>query len=968
MSQINTVKDIYERETYRTIRQFKHILDIQSLNVGNVVSTDGTQLIWSAGSSGGGTWGSITGTLSAQTDLQSALDLKANLASPTFTGTVVLPSTTSIGTVSSTEIGYLDNVTSSIQTQLNAKLSSTLPGADTQILFNNAGSLGASANLTWNGTYLLSNIIKSGSGTTMGFGAGDGYWFIDREGLGNSGAMRFSGKLYSVHGDVAAFKFTDFSSTVLTSINTTGQFNITPLTLVSAEATSALNIAQTWNTTGTPTAIKLNVTNTASNTASKMLDVQVGGVSVLATRVDGSTGIGKTSHTTAVDGYAYINMGADFGGIISFNNNGITQNSVVSVLNCDFRPSGSGNYNAMRGLNFTVNNAGTSASNIIRAVYASARNNPASARANTLNGVRGEAISDNTTGGTVVTASGIDAYVGINTAGPTITSAYGVRVDDLANAGTITNTYGMYVGDITVGTQTNQAYSFYASDANARNSFAGQTALPTASALSTPILTTTGTWITGGSATTTKPHVLIEPTGTTSTAWSTSGTGLGINAASGFTGNLIDLQINGSSLFSITGTQITAGVNLAGTNLFATSAGYIRWSARSVMYSPADGNIQLVDNAGTSFNRLQFGGTTSSFPSLKRSGTGLIVRLADDSANADITAAGGTFSNSVALSSGNYLAWASRSQIFSPADGKILLQNTANTDFSLLQFGGTTSSFPALKRSAAELHVKLADDSDYANTRAARLRLYSGTNLVGLFEGGSVRVLSNGTITWANNSVNVNSADTGLSRTSAGVVRVDDGAGTPSTLEVGVLRVDAIRGGTVASPAAFSVQASGTSIGRVQSTGWYFGANTGASAIVHIIGGTTAASTAPLKFTAGTNMTTPEAGAVEFDGTNYFVTSSTTRYTLAKTLTNTATLDFGSTAAGASTDLTITVTGAASGDCVILGVPSGSMPANGSYSAWVSAADTVTVRFSNNDLITAYDPASGTFRVSVLKY
>jgi hypothetical protein len=47
----------------------------------------------------------------------------APTASPTFTGTVVLPSGTSIGTVSSTEIGYLDGVTSSIQTQLDAKAS-----------------------------------------------------------------------------------------------------------------------------------------------------------------------------------------------------------------------------------------------------------------------------------------------------------------------------------------------------------------------------------------------------------------------------------------------------------------------------------------------------------------------------------------------------------------------------------------------------------------------------------------------------------------------------------------------------------------------------------------------------------------------------------------------------------------------------------------------------------------------------
>lgn len=46
---------------------------------------------------------------------------RAPLASPTFTGTVVLPSTTSIGSVTSTELGYVDGVTSAIQTQLDAK-------------------------------------------------------------------------------------------------------------------------------------------------------------------------------------------------------------------------------------------------------------------------------------------------------------------------------------------------------------------------------------------------------------------------------------------------------------------------------------------------------------------------------------------------------------------------------------------------------------------------------------------------------------------------------------------------------------------------------------------------------------------------------------------------------------------------------------------------------------------------------
>ncbi len=51
-------------------------------------------------------------------DLGSDLDAKAPIDAPTFTGTVVLPSTTSIGTVTNTEIGYLGGVTSSIQTQI----------------------------------------------------------------------------------------------------------------------------------------------------------------------------------------------------------------------------------------------------------------------------------------------------------------------------------------------------------------------------------------------------------------------------------------------------------------------------------------------------------------------------------------------------------------------------------------------------------------------------------------------------------------------------------------------------------------------------------------------------------------------------------------------------------------------------------------------------------------------------------
>jgi hypothetical protein len=59
--------------------------------------------------------------LDAKLATSSAASIYAPLSGPTFTGTVSLPSTTSIGDVSATEIGYVNGVTSGIQTQIDAK-------------------------------------------------------------------------------------------------------------------------------------------------------------------------------------------------------------------------------------------------------------------------------------------------------------------------------------------------------------------------------------------------------------------------------------------------------------------------------------------------------------------------------------------------------------------------------------------------------------------------------------------------------------------------------------------------------------------------------------------------------------------------------------------------------------------------------------------------------------------------------
>ena len=70
-----------------------------------------------------------------------------------------------------------------------------------------------------------------------------------------------------------------------TTLSATPPANTTPLTstgysLTGSNAQTLFNLSGTWNTTGTPTAIKLNVTDTASNASSLLMDLQVGGSTI----------------------------------------------------------------------------------------------------------------------------------------------------------------------------------------------------------------------------------------------------------------------------------------------------------------------------------------------------------------------------------------------------------------------------------------------------------------------------------------------------------------------------------------------------------------------------------------------------------------------------------------------------------------------------------------------------------------
>ena len=141
-----------------------------------------------------------------------------------------------------------------------------------------------------------------------------------------------------------------------------------------------------------------------------------------------------------------------------------------------------------------------------------------------------------------------------------------------------------------------------------------------AGAASTPPVSFTGSWFTGGTATTTKPQVLIEPTGTTSTAWSTSGTGLGVNAASGFSGNLADLQLNGTSEWSLSPTTFTiADANdiavgtTTGTKIGTATSQKLAFWDKTPVVQPTTGISEaafVVNSGGSIHPTSTFGGYT----------------------------------------------------------------------------------------------------------------------------------------------------------------------------------------------------------------------------------------------------------------------------------------------------------------------------------------------------------------------
>jgi hypothetical protein len=244
------------------------------------------------------------------------------LNKPTIPSIAGLVPETRTLTINGTTQDLSANRTFTIATGLTVGTTPITSGTVGRVLFEGTGNvLQESANLFWDNTNArlgigtATPVSRLHIGTTVGslatgltFGSGvSGIWLLDNSTMNIK--INNSDKLWIRSTDMypdssmtlgltnrrwTAFytaQITDNGSNVLIGTTTdagfrldvngtarvSGTTTITPATLTGSTATSALDISQTWNTTGAPIALKVNITDTASAALSDLISLQVGG-------------------------------------------------------------------------------------------------------------------------------------------------------------------------------------------------------------------------------------------------------------------------------------------------------------------------------------------------------------------------------------------------------------------------------------------------------------------------------------------------------------------------------------------------------------------------------------------------------------------------------------------------------------------------------------------------------------------
>lgn len=208
----------------------------------------------------------------------------------------------------------------------------------------------------------------------------------------------------------------------------------------------------------------------------------------------------------------------------------------------------------------------------------------------------------------------------------------------------------------------------------------------------------------------------VSPAGTTGTSQNALATALTIDSTklATFAGGV---TVSGTAVGLASGTTITSG---GGTTDFRQTSG----GAYSFSFGAANGIFMNTNGIAPNTSAVLLGSSSWGFPLYlatlaSRTATGLLV---------------------------------------APSDGVFTITNVGATDFGRLQFGGQTSSFPALKRNATAIDVRLADDSGYTGLNAGNFAIPNSTGEFTFGTGGLLgriaATATDGTLELRNNARN----------------------------------------------------------------------------------------------------------------------------------------------------------------------------------------------------------------------
>jgi len=242
---------------------------------------------------------------------QYAVDVTGN-SQPNITSVGTLTSLQVTGNVGSGNIAVTNTITAAnfVGGNVSGNISGCIasPGSNTQVIFNREGNLGASEAFTFN---FLTNTLTTtgelyssdahlGNAVTANYFIGEGNNLSNIRGSNVNGQVAFAATANSVSGSNVSGQVT--SALTAGTVTATAQPNISSVgTLVDINATTPtltidnpFDLNQTWNNADVAfTAIKLNVTDLASNINSDLLDLQIGGSSKFRVEKSGDAYLGN---------------------------------------------------------------------------------------------------------------------------------------------------------------------------------------------------------------------------------------------------------------------------------------------------------------------------------------------------------------------------------------------------------------------------------------------------------------------------------------------------------------------------------------------------------------------------------------------------------------------------------------------------------------------------------------------------